>query len=181
MTEATKGYDDSPPRNGVIAFYTVLTVVVLLGTTFLLDSYFAKMMDLEVHEKVLTRGLDLAVETKAKEHEALEKAGLANAKRALAQQGRGASPLIAPESGAGKAPVEGWSQLKRTLPAAAAPAAAPETAAPAAPANGAAETAAPAAPSAADVKPQAGGTAPAKGESPVAPANRPAPSPGAPR
>ena len=24
-----KGYDDSPPRNGVILFYTVLAVVVL--------------------------------------------------------------------------------------------------------------------------------------------------------
>ena len=33
MADATKGYDDSPPRNGVIAFYTVLAVAVLIEIT----------------------------------------------------------------------------------------------------------------------------------------------------
>jgi hypothetical protein len=199
MTEATKGYDDSPPRNGVIAFYTVLAVAVLVGTDFLLDSYFAKMMDAEVHEKVLTRGLDLAYETRTKEQEALEKSGIGNAMRTLAQQGRAGAPGIAPESGAGKAAIQGWSQLKREgVEPAASPegAAAPATddtpsAAPppadAPPAAGAADSTKaanvspqPANPNAAEVKPQQGGAAP-QGKSPIAPGNRSGPAAGTPR
>ena len=58
-TESVKEqYDDSPPRNGIIFFYTVLTVFLLIGVKFLLDSYFVKTMDSEIHEKVLTRGLE---------------------------------------------------------------------------------------------------------------------------
>jgi hypothetical protein len=204
MADTTKAYDDSPPRNGVIAFYTVLAVAVLIGTDFLLDSYFAKIMDAEVHEKVLTRGLDLAYETRAKEHDALEKSGIGNAMRSLAQQGRTSSPLIAPESGAGKGAIQGWSQLKRELPAGAAPPAAapapnaapaPDGSPPAAPAGAGAPPAAGAADStkaanvspqpananAAEVKPQLGGEAPSTGKSPVAPGNRSGGAAGAPR
>jgi hypothetical protein len=193
MAEATKGYDDSPPRNGVIAFYTVLAVAVLIGTDFLLDSYFAKMMDAEVHEKVLTRGLEVAYETRAKEQEALEKSGIGNAMRTLAQQGRAGTPAIAPESGAGKGAIQGWSQLKREVAAPAAapasdatpPAAPPPADAP--PAAGAADSTKaanvspqPANPNAAEVKPQQGGAAP-QGRSPVAPGNRSGNAAGSPR
>lgn len=198
MAEATKGYDDSPPRNGVIAFYTVLAVSVLVGTDFLLDSYFAKMMDAEVHEKVLTRGLDLAYETRVKEQEALEKSGLGNAMRTLAQQGRAGAPAIAPESGAGKGAIQGWSQLKREVAAPAAgssqgaapatdgtpPAAPPADAPPAASAADSTKAAnvspQPANPNAAEVKPQQGGAAP-QGKSPIAPGNRAGPAAGTPR
>jgi hypothetical protein len=202
-TSTAKGYDNSPPRNGVIAFYTVLAVAVLIGTDFLLDSYFAKMMDAEVHEKVLTRGLNLAYETRAREQAELEKSGIANAIRTLSQQGRTGAAAIAPESGAGKGAVQGWSQLKREVPAPAAPAAAspqgaapaPDATPPAAPAPADAPPAAgaanstkavnvspqPANPNAAEVKPQIGGRAPTTGNSPVAPGNRSGPAAGAPR
>lgn len=196
MTETTKGYDDSPPRNGVIAFYTVLALAVLLGTDFLLDSYFAKMMDDEVQVKVLTRGLEGAAQARVDEAVALEKSGLNNAIRSLSQQGRSGSPLIAPESGEGKAAVQGWSQLKREVAGAeAAPAPAPEATPPAEAAEGEAPPAAdaaestravnvspqPANPNAADVMPQGGDSAPAQGKSPIAPGNRAAPAAGAPR
>ena len=194
MAEASKGYDDSPPRNGVIAFYTVLTVAVLIGTDFLLDSYFAKMMDAEVHEKILTSGLDKAYETRAREQEALEKSGISTAMRTIAQQGRGSSPVIAPESGANKGEVQGWSQLKRQVAEPAKPAAAsptdatpaPDGTPPAAPAGQAAPPAAgaadstkaanvspqPANPNASEVKPQGGGQPPTTGKSAIAPGNR---------
>jgi len=152
MTESTKGYDDSPPRNGVIAFYTVLAVAVLIGTTFLLDSYFARIMQAEIHEKVLTRGLDVAIDAKARESAALEKSGIGNAMRSLAQ-GRGSSALIAPQSGSNKTAVEGWSQLKRQLPSAPQTAPAPEAAPAPAPAV------APATPPAGSTTPAAPGTA----------------------
>jgi hypothetical protein len=119
-----KGYDDSPPRNGVIFFYTVLTLFVLVGVKLLLDSYFVRTMESEVHDKVLTRGLDRVAELRAKEKETLERSGIDGAIKTLAQRGRTASPLIVPLSGQGKPAVAGWSQLPRAQ-AAAAPAPAP--------------------------------------------------------
>ena len=113
-----KGYDDSPPRNGVIFFYTVLTIFVLVGVKLLLDSYFVRTMETEVHDKVLTRGMDDVAALRAKEKQTLERAGLDGAIKTLAQRGRTASPLIVPESGQGKPAVTGWSQLQRAQAAA---------------------------------------------------------------
>jgi hypothetical protein len=55
---AAKGYDDSPPRNGIIFFYTILTVFTLIGVKFLLDSYFFGMMEGEYFDKVYSRGME---------------------------------------------------------------------------------------------------------------------------
>ncbi|HVZ33413.1 MAG TPA: hypothetical protein VG963_13365 [Polyangiaceae bacterium] len=167
----TKGYDDSPPRNGVITFYTVLAVVVLIGVDLLLKSYFAKMMDTEFHDKVATRGFEQVTETRAREQLALEKSGINDAMRTFAQRGRSASPLLAPESGAGKQPVPGWSQLKHEAPPAAAAAA---------PTQAADVAAQPANPNAADVAAPPPAAAPSPGSSAIAPAARPAPAAPAP-
>jgi len=132
---AAKGYDDSPPRNGIIFFYTLLTVFMLIGVKFLLDSYFASMMNAEIYEKVLSRGMAEVKAVRTKEAETLQKGSLPidEAMRLIGQRGRGASPVIAPQSGQGAAEIAGWSQLKRDVPEAAAPkapAAAPEAPAP---------------------------------------------------
>jgi hypothetical protein len=123
-----KGYDDSPPRNGVIFFYTVLTIFVLVGVKLLLDSYFVKTMETEVHDKVLTRGLDRVADLRAQEKQTLERSGIDSAIKTLAQRGRTASPLIVPQSGQGKPGVPGWSQLPRAQAAAAPAPSAPEPA-----------------------------------------------------
>jgi hypothetical protein len=120
---ASNGYDDSPPRNGVIFFYAVLTVVFLFGVQQLLNSYFGKMMDNEFQEKVYTVGLDKAIEAKEQDRATLEKNGIEAAMRLYAQRGRSASTIIANESGAGKPAITGWSQLKREVAAPVAPAA----------------------------------------------------------
>jgi hypothetical protein len=111
-----KEYDDSPPRNGVIFFYTVLTVFVLIGVKFLLDSYFAKTMDAEIHDKVLTRGMEQVTALRAAEKAELEKT-LKTAKGQYAAMGR--SGLIAPTSGRDKPEVQGWTQLGRKVEVAA--------------------------------------------------------------
>jgi hypothetical protein len=129
-----KGYDDSPPRNGVIFFYTVLTLFVLVGVKLLLDSYFVKTMETEVHDKVLTRGLDAVAAQRAREKQELERTGIDSAIKTLAQRGRTASPLIVPQSGLGQPAGPGWSQLPRAQ-AAATPAPAPAEPAPAQPVN----------------------------------------------
>lgn len=140
---AAKGYDDSPPRNGIIFFYTVLTVFMLIGVKFLLDSYFSSMMNAEYQEKVWSRGMAEVVAVRAKETETLSKGSVPidQAMRLIGQRGRGASPVIAPKSEPGAAEVAGWSQLKRNVaeaPKAAAPAPAPVEAPAPAPAPGAA-------------------------------------------
>lgn len=111
-----KGYDNSPPRNGTIFFYTVLAVFFLVCIDFLLVSYFDKVMEGEVHAKILTQGMEEVASLRAQEREKL--GSVEAAMRTLAQRGRTGVPQLIPESGAGKAPIEGWSQLKREVPAA---------------------------------------------------------------
>jgi hypothetical protein len=131
---AAKGYDDSPPRNGVILFYTVLAVVSLFGVAQLLKSYFANIMHTEFTEKVFTVGLAETAEFKAHEQETLDKSGINNAIKLYAARGHSASPVLRSESGANKPGITGWSQLKREQPTApAAPAAVPVEGAKAAP------------------------------------------------
>jgi hypothetical protein len=123
---AAKGYDDSPPRNGVILFYTILTVVSLFGVAQLLKSYFANMMNSELQVKVFTVGLEETAEFKAREHEQLEKSGIGSAIKLYAARGHSASPVLRSETGANKPGISGWSQLKRDVPTApAAPEAVP--------------------------------------------------------
>lgn len=146
-----KEYDDSPPRNGVIFFYTVLTVFVLIGVKFLLDSYFAKTMDSEVHDKVLTRGMEEVTAQRASERSELDK-NIQQAKNQYASTGR--AGLIASGSGRDKPEVQGWTQLGRKVEAAPAQ---PEPATPS-------DTPVP------GVAPE--GAAPTPGASPVSPAGR---------
>src|SRR3954468_16235986 len=100
---SSKGYDDSPPRNGIILFYTVLTVFMLIGVKFLLDSYFASMMNAEMYEKVYSRGMAEVKTVREKEAATLNKGSMPieQAVKLIAQRGRGASPVIAPTSGQG--------------------------------------------------------------------------------
>ncbi len=127
---AAKGYDDSPPRNGVILFYTVLAVVSLFGVAQLLKSYFANTMNAEYEVKVYTVGLAETAEFKEHEREQLDKSGIGNAIKLYAARGHSASPVLRSESGANKPGITGWSQLKREVASApvtapAAPAAVP--------------------------------------------------------
>jgi hypothetical protein len=114
---AIKGYDDSPPRNGTIFFYTVLTVFLLILVKILLDSYFAKMMDSEVHDKVLTRGMEEVQAMRATEKEQLEQGSMSieAAMKQVAQRGRTGIPEVMPKKGEGLAPIEGWREMKRTV------------------------------------------------------------------
>jgi hypothetical protein len=127
--EHAKAYDASQPRNGTILFYAVLTVVLLGLLHFALESYFAKMMDAEYHQKVAIRGLERVEAKRAEDIAKLQQGGIDRAMQSIAQRGRTASQAIVPESGQGKPAVTGWTQLHP--PAAAVPAAAPApTAAP---------------------------------------------------
>jgi hypothetical protein len=189
---AAKGYDDSPPRNGVIFFYSVLTVVFLFGAQQLLNSYFGKMMDAEFQEKVYTVGLKGAADAKAHDQAELAKFDIEAAKRLYVQRGRSASAVITPEPGANKPAIGGWTQLQRNVPAA--PAAAPAapdtlpesaTAVPAGGAAGAAGGAVQAPAKSGNVSPSAGAgvttTNTSTGRVPVPAQGGAAPAPAAPK
>lgn len=106
-----KGYDDSPPRNGTIFFYTILTVFLLVCVKFLLDSYFVKIMDGEIETKVLTQGMEEVAAMRAAE--AKQQGSVDAAVKALAARGRAGVPQVAPKGGENQPEVTGWSQLPR--------------------------------------------------------------------
>ncbi len=158
---ATKGYDDSPPRNATIVFYTVLTLAILVAIKLTLDTYFVTVMTAEVHDKVLTRGMEPVKAMRAREQAVQDAPAMQRAMEALSQRGRTASPEITPKSGmgedgAGLEEVRGWTKLDRKI----GPVAQPDTSAtgitPAADANAAPGLApAPTAPAAAPAEPGA--------------------------
>ncbi len=119
---AAKGYDDSPPRNGLILFYTISTLVFLLLVKVTLDSYFADVMGAEVHDKVLSRGMEPVKAMRAREEKLLRQGSMPieQAARAMSQRGRAASPMITPKSGMGEdgqgmEEVRGWTTLGRKV------------------------------------------------------------------
>lgn len=117
---AAKGYDDSPPRNGTIVFYTVLTLAILVAIKFTLDSYFVKVMDSEIHDKVLSRGMEPVKAMRTRERSIQEGPGMKRAMEVLSQRGRAASPIITPKSGMGEdgygmEEVRGWTKLDRKV------------------------------------------------------------------
>src|SRR5688500_3559061 len=106
---ASEAFDDSPPRNGTIFFYALLTVFLLVCVKFLLDSYFTKMMDTEVHDKILTQGIDDVAAMRAAERE--HRDDVKTAMGSLAQRGRGAMPQIKPANMVAP-PEQGWRELQ---------------------------------------------------------------------
>jgi hypothetical protein len=116
---ASEAYDDSPPRNGTIFFYALLTVFLLVCIKFLLDSYFFKMMDMEVQEKILTQGMDEVVAMRATEQKQTD--SVKAAMSSLAQRGRNAMPELKP-TGMVAPSEQGWREMQRTTPVAPAPA-----------------------------------------------------------
>ncbi len=127
---AAKGYDDSPPRNGTIVFYTILALAILVAIKLTLDSYFAKVMTAEIHDKVLTRGMEPVKAMRVRERTMQEAPGMQRAMEVLSQRGRTASPVITPKSGMGEdgygmEEVRGWTKLNRKVRAVVRPGEAP--------------------------------------------------------
>jgi len=107
---ASEAYDDSPPRNGTIFFYALLTIFLLVCVKFLLDSYFLKIMDTEVHDKILTQGMEEVTAMRAAEK--AERESVKTAMSSLASRGRGAMPQLKPANMV--APAEqGWREMQR--------------------------------------------------------------------
>jgi len=105
--------DNTQPRNGMIALYTLASVAALIALKPLFDSYFDSMISTEVQEKVLSQP---AVELEAiheRERVLLDETGVPMDRvRAQLARGRQAGPaLIAPQPSTAVDAIKGWSSL----------------------------------------------------------------------
>jgi hypothetical protein len=105
--------DDTPPRNGVIFFYTVLAVLTLIGLKFVMDSFLDT-----TRRAVRAQHLEesVASEALAQHREASQEAlrsgdmPIDQAMQQLAERGRGAFPQIRPFASADQGAREGWNR-----------------------------------------------------------------------
>lgn len=128
--------DNSLPRNGVIAFYSALTVVVLFGLKFVFDSYFHMMIDNVRAERAAIAALpactaqsaasDVGVTCRRSSSPLDELQRLRERERSMLAGGNGAMPManavlqltngreipaISPQQSTEMAPIKGWVNL----------------------------------------------------------------------
>jgi len=114
--------DNSPPQNGLIFFYTVLTICALVGLKFTMD-WFLDHSRREVRAMHLEQS---GASERLAEHQERARETLTGGERPvdrvisdLAERGRGAFPQVRPYPSSDRGALEGWNRL--------APGAAPTT------------------------------------------------------
>src|SRR6185312_10696354 len=125
--------DDTRPKVRMLLTIGVVSVFLLLGVKFVLDSYYLDMT--ETYEHTLIPPTTLRDETKKEQLDKVEHGQIpvSAAMQMLVSKGREADPEIAPQQSEDLDPLKGWAKLKRevTLP--------PQTTAPAPTTNEAAD------------------------------------------
>lgn len=108
------GYDDTPPKSQWILFYTVLSVLTLVGLKFAFDSYY----DIELRGEQATK-LEESPALLLKSYKQEQARVLDDGPRSvddaidlMARQGRSAVPAIAPQPSADSSALEGWLLLQ---------------------------------------------------------------------
>ena len=106
--------DQSPPRNRVILWVTIFTVLALVALKFVFDSYFLKSMEREVAYKVLESPTAEKEEMLKEQHELLKNGTVAidQAVEMIARKGRGSFEVIQPSASSDKAAKQGWNDPK---------------------------------------------------------------------
>lgn len=108
--------DNTPPRNRLIAFYTLLAVATLAMLKPAFDAYYDQMFESARADRLATYD-DMAElrDTEARWRSALETGDMSihDAMEQLGEQGRTAMPQIAPEAPAemNMDPLRGWSHM----------------------------------------------------------------------
>ena len=105
--------DDAPPQNGLIFFYTVLTVLSLIGLKFAMDSFLDSsrraVQGAHIEDSVGSRHLE---ERREEAREALSSGTMPidQAITQLAERGRGAFPQVRPSASEDRGAREGWAR-----------------------------------------------------------------------
>jgi hypothetical protein len=129
--------DKSEPRVGLIIKVGLISVLTVGAVRIALASYFDQVTQAETQRKVALAKPEALMELRTDEHARLMTGPkpLELAMEELAKKGRmGASPEIVPTASRDLAPLQGWTKMPGTVPAAMAAAAAAPTAQPEAPA-----------------------------------------------
>lgn len=111
--------DDSRPKVRMLLTIGVVSVSLLIGTKFILDSYYLDMT--ETFERGLLPKTEQLDQLRANEHAAIEKGEHGNipvsvAMQNLAQKGRdNAGDLISPKPSDDVDALKGWAKLKREV------------------------------------------------------------------
>lgn len=125
--------DDTRPKVRMLLTIGVVSVFLLLGVKFVLDSYYLDMT--ETYEHTLIPPTTLRDETKKEQLDKVDHGQIpvSAAMQMLVSKGREADPEIAPQQSEDLDPLKGWAKLKHevTLP--------PQTTAPAPTTNEAAD------------------------------------------
>lgn len=105
--------DDSPPQNGLIFFYTVLTVCALVGLKFTMD-WFLDHSRRDVRAQHLEESV---ASGRLEQHREHAREVLSGGERPidrvisdLAERGRGAFPQVRPYPSADRGALEGWNR-----------------------------------------------------------------------
>jgi hypothetical protein len=105
--------DDSPPRNGVILFYTVLAVLTLVGLKFVMDSFHdSSRLAIQAQHLERSRSSQVLAEYREQVSQALGEGEMPidRAMQELAQRGRGAFPQVRPFPSTDRGALEGWNR-----------------------------------------------------------------------
>ena len=111
--------DDSRPKVRMLLTIGIVSVFILLGLKFLLDSYYYDMT--ETYEHSMIPPAELLAQTRAEERAAIDdgKNGtipVSVAMQTLVSKGRdNASPAITPQPSDDIDPLKGWTQLKHEV------------------------------------------------------------------
>lgn len=128
--------DNSPPRNGLIAMYTLLSVMTLVGVKFMLDSYFHMMIDKVRAERSAIAALpvcapnapesDVNVNCRRGTSVMAELQDMRAHEATMLEGGQGAmpieaamtalahsreNPMVAPQPSTEMAPIKGWANI----------------------------------------------------------------------
>ncbi|MBZ0120344.1 MAG: hypothetical protein K8H88_25355, partial [Sandaracinaceae bacterium] len=112
--------DNTPPRNRLIAFYTLLSVILLASLKPLLDVYFDVMVR-RAQESSLSTANDLAPVEHERGRWAQRSRRIDEAIEQIGQQGRSSDSRLRPQPSDNFDAVRGWGVLAPPAPAAPAP------------------------------------------------------------
>lgn len=105
--------DNTPPRNGVIFFYTVLVVITLVGLKFVMDSFLdSSRRAIRAQHLEESHASEILAQHREATREALGSGDMPieQAMQQLAERGRGAFPQIRPFASADQGAREGWNR-----------------------------------------------------------------------
>ncbi len=105
------GFDQTPPRNGLILFFTALSVAVLFLLSFVFKSYFIASSEGEITDKVMNHPWQLREKVNRAQAKLLDQKAVDRAIDRLGKEEREALDVIRPLPVEDTAALVGWAEV----------------------------------------------------------------------